>query len=114
MPGIIDVDSEATLSEALESEAALIYKHSNSCWVSHMAMRQVAKFHADHPDTRIYRIDVVGERALSQRAAELLDIPHASPQAIFVCAGEPVWVATHGSVRAKTMARTAAECSDGS
>lgn len=100
------------LSRALESTRALIYKHSHTCWISRMAAREVAKFHVTHPDTPIYQIDVIGERALSQRAATLLDIPHASPQAIFVCGGEPVWVATHGSVRAKTMGKAAADCPD--
>jgi monothiol bacilliredoxin len=112
LSGIIKVDSEAALSEAVSSGHALIYKHSARCWVSHMARKEVSKFHKDHPDTPIYEIDVVGERGLSMRAAELLHIPHASPQAIFVCEGKPVWVATHGSVRAKSMEKSAAGCPD--
>ena len=114
MAGIIKVDSEAALSEAVSSGHALIYKHSGRCWVSHMARKQVTAFHADHPDTPIYEIDVIAERALSEKAAALLAVPHASPQAIFVCEGEPVWVATHGSVRAKTIAKSAAACLEGS
>jgi monothiol bacilliredoxin len=111
LPGIIDVNTEAALVEAVSSPCALIYKHSDRCWISHTAQREVSKFRAEFPDTPVYQIDVVGARALSQRAADLLGIPHASPQAIFVCEGKPVWVATHGSVRAKRMATTAAACS---
>jgi monothiol bacilliredoxin len=108
------VDSEDALSEAVSSDRCLIYKHSGRCWVSLMARKQVAAFQKDHPDTPVYQIDVVHERGLSQRMAELLGIPHASPQAVFMCDGEPVWVATHGSVRAKSMAKSAASCPGGS
>jgi monothiol bacilliredoxin len=102
---IITVESEGTLEEAFGEGRALIYKHSTRCWVSAVALRQVEKFKEDFPGTPIYQIDVIRNRELSQLAARRLEIPHASPQAILVVGGEPAWSATHGSVRAKVIAR---------
>ncbi len=106
---VITVENEGVLDEALSEARALIFKHSDRCWVSAVALKQIEKLRAEYPDLPIYQIDVIGDRALSQLAARRTEIPHASPQAIFISGGEAVWSATHGSVRATVIARAMEE-----
>jgi len=108
---IIHIRDADGLDEALAHPLALIYKHSPRCWVSVMSGREVERFHRENPDLPLYQIDVIDDRPLSQQAAERLGIPHASPQAILLVEGRPVWSATHGSVRRTTLERSVAEFS---
>ena len=109
MSGIIHIHDAALLDEVLERPVAILYKHSPRCWVSIMSGREVDRFHAENPELPLYQIDVIDDRPVSQEAERRLGVPHASPQAILLVDGKPVWSATHGSVRRKTLERSLAE-----
>ena len=99
-PGVIDT--------ALAEPLALIYKHSPICPVSTRAAREIERFEREHPEVPVYRVDVVGDRPVSQALAVRLGIRHQSPQAILVREGGPVWHDSHGGVTAAAVAAAAA------
>jgi bacillithiol system protein YtxJ len=82
---------------------AVLFKHSPICGSSAAALRQVLDFAATNAPIPVYVVDVLRERALSQDIARSLGVLHASPQAIVVRRGLPVWVAGHEAVTALAM-----------
>jgi len=82
---------------------AVLFKHSPICGSSSAALERVRDFVAANSAVPVYFVDVLGERALSQDIAGSLGLPHASPQAIVVRWGVPVWAARHGGVTAAAL-----------
>lgn len=94
------VTTESELLEAIGDGPGLIYKHSFRCGLCFRSQREVERFAARRPDVPVVMIDVVADRALSNRVAESLGVFHHSPQAIVVREGEAVWDASHLGVTA--------------
>jgi monothiol bacilliredoxin len=78
----------------------VLFKHSPICGTSAAALEHILDFVAANATIPVYLLDVLAERALSQNIARNLNVPHASPQAIVVRWGVPVWTAQHGGVTA--------------
>lgn len=92
------------LEEALRAETAVLYKYSPSCAVSAVAATQIERFAAEHPDTPVYKLDVVAQKELALEAADRLEVRHQSPQVILMRDGRPVWHASHYGIRATRLA----------
>jgi bacillithiol system protein YtxJ len=80
----------------------IIFKFSPTCPISRSAERSFNAWYAQLPeesDVLCTKIDVVNSRALSQQIAKELNIPHASPQAIWIAAEESIhWHASHHAI----------------
>lgn len=96
--------NEDDLAEALRSDRAVLYKHSNACAVCITAKVEVERFSAEYPDVDVYLLDVREQRPLSQKAASHLDIPHESPQVVVILNGQAVWHASHFDITAGMVA----------
>lgn len=95
-----------TLARLLEEGGRfLLYKHSFACGVAQWSWENVQAFRAKGPDIPVYWLDVIAQRELAREVARLLDVPHASPQAILVEDGVAVWDASHMGVRADLLER---------
>jgi len=86
------------------SASGVIFKHSPECGLSSMAYEQVVKFTALRTDVPVMLVDVLGQRALSNRIAELLGLQHESPQVIVMAGGQRRWSASHRGVNATALA----------
>ena len=84
--------------------SGIIFKHSTRCAVSSWSHAEVTRFAAERSDVPIYLVLVVENRPLSQHIAGALGVAHASPQAILVRDGKPVWNVSHGEVTAEALA----------
>jgi bacillithiol system protein YtxJ len=103
--GPIRLTREADIEAVCEHDMALIYKHSPRCGVSLAAMSEVRRFVEAEPTVPVYVVDVLRDRLVS-RAVELrFGVLHASPQAILLRGGGPVWNGSHRSVTAVVLAR---------
>ncbi len=102
------VSDKADLGALLGADVAVIYKHSPTCGWSALAFGEVRRFAESHPHVPVYVVDVVGQRALSQRLAEALAVGHESPQAIVVQNGRPRWNGSLVEVTAEALARETA------
>ena len=101
LPRVSSIDE---LDVALKAGRAVLYKHSPICGSSLIAFGEVRRFAASHPDTPVFIIDVIESRAVSEAAAERLNVTHESPQVILMEQGEAVWSASHRGVRAAALA----------
>ena len=102
------ISSTSDVTRLLAEPVALLYKHSNTCWISEMAEKVVADFERQTPDIPVYTINVRFQRALSLELAEKLGIEHESPQAILLRAGQPVWDASHLQITRELLGQAAA------
>lgn len=75
----------------------LIFKHSTSCSVSAGAHEELMHYIEDAATAPVdfAIVHVIEERPVSNAIAEQLGIKHASPQAILVKDGQPVWDTSH-------------------
>ncbi len=93
------------LDAALGAPRALIFKHSELCPVSALALQEVTALADAHPDLPIHVIDVLSDRPLARRVAEALSVRHESPQALIVEHGQLIWHASHFGVMRERMER---------
>jgi bacillithiol system protein YtxJ len=75
----------------------LVFKHSTSCSVSAGAHEEYTNYIEDANAALVdfAIVHVIEERPVSNAIAEQLGIKHASPQAILVKDGQPVWDTSH-------------------
>jgi bacillithiol system protein YtxJ len=75
----------------------LVLKHSTSCSVSAGAHEEFTNYIKDATAAPVdfAIVHVIEERPVSNAIAEQLGIKHASPQAILVKDGQPVWDTSH-------------------
>ena len=104
-PSLHAVRDTATLDEALESEQAILYKHSTRCPVSAAVIDEVVRFSWAHPDWPVYVLKVLEHRELSDLVADRLGVAHASPQAFVIKSGQCVWQASHNEITTQSLSR---------
>ena len=96
---IPDVESlDRFLSETVNNQPAILFKHSNSCGISARAHREMAT--VERP---VGLITVQKARAVSQEIERRFGLSHETPQVLIVRNGEAVWNASHHHVRAQAV-----------
>jgi bacillithiol system protein YtxJ len=105
---MIAIDASVTSAQAwLEGLPAdglvFLFKHSPTCGTSALAHEEVERYQAADPATPVYRVDVIGQRPLSQDFAAVLGIGHASPQIILLRGARPLWNTSHWRIRQEVM-----------
>jgi len=85
---------------ATSEKPLLVFKHSTSCSVSAGAHDELMNYLKDTSSEAVdfAIVHVIEERPVSNAIAEQLGIKHASPQAILVQDGQPVWNTSHWNI----------------
>jgi bacillithiol system protein YtxJ len=89
------------IREASATSAALVFKYSPICPISHRAEGELDRFlEAIDPasELALARIDVIGRRPLARGLTDELGLRHESPQALWFRAGELTWHGSHGEL----------------
>ncbi len=74
----------------------LIFKHSTRCTISESALGRVNASLADLAKVyELHLLDLIQYRAVSNLVAELLAVPHESPQVLVVSKGECIYDWSH-------------------
>lgn len=97
----IPLSTTADLKAALSQEWAVLYKHSNLCWMCWVAILQVRRFAKSNPETPVYQVDVIDGREISNALAQSLGVAHQSPQVIVLNRGRVVWHRSHFGIKAR-------------
>ena len=97
------ITTVADLDEALHAPVALLFKHSTTCPISSVTMRELSQVEQRAPQLPIYILDVHSQRQLTRRVAESLDVRHESPQIILMRDGHAVWNASHFRITAEAV-----------
>ena len=91
-----------------ESNAAsvLIFKDSTRCGISKMVIKQFEKlFTADHENLKVYYLDLLNYRNISDEVGYSFQVIHASPQLIIVRNGTAVHNASHEDISLTNLSR---------
>lgn len=88
------------LQESMQ-HPVLIYKHSNTCSISHMAQSRLERqWQAEVvPTLKPYFLDLLRHRDVSKAVAERLGVRHESPQVLLVQDGKCVYDESHMGIR---------------
>ena len=77
----------------------LIYKHSHRCSTGMLALSRIERDWGVMQDVVTpYMVNVIHERPISQKIAELLGIRHESPQVLLIRDGKCVYHESHLSI----------------
>jgi bacillithiol system protein YtxJ len=91
-----------TLEEITEdsfNQPIAILKHSTSCGISRMVLRQFEKNYNLEPDSiKLYFLDLLSYRDISNKIASRFNVPHESPQLIVIRDGKSIYVASHSEI----------------
>lgn len=86
------------------NQPVLIFKHSTRCGTSHMVLsrfeRQVAQ---NELNARLYFLDLLAYRDISNQIAQAFDVPHESPQVLIIKDGKAVWNDSHLGIEFRTI-----------
>ena len=91
-------DIEALIIQS-QSTACLIYKHSTRCTMSEM-MKYVLEEEWNFEETEVipYYLDILSNKALAAKIAEVFQVYHQSPQVLLIQKGECTFDEDHRDI----------------
>ncbi len=89
-----------------EDQPIAIFKHSTSCGISRMVLKNFERELAsvDGLNTKLYFLDLLRYRSISNEIASRLDVIHESPQLIIIEKGLVTHHASHNQIEASALA----------
>lgn len=101
-PEWISLTSEEQLNEVEResaSTAVIIFKHSTRCGISRMAYRNFeSDWSTDEKEIKLYYLDLLAYRGVSDAVASRFGIPHESPQLLLLKDGKVIYDVSHGEI----------------
>ena len=98
----IQLTQMETLEEIAEdssNQPIAILKHSTSCGISRMVLRQFEQnYNIDPTSVKLYFLDLLSYRDISNKIALRFNVPHQSPQLIVIKDGKSVYDASHSDI----------------
>ena len=106
----VNLTSLDQLNEIKSAEGySLIFKHSTRCSISMMAKRNFEfNWEVIPKDTKLYFLDLISYREISNSIAEIFNVAHQSPQILLIKDGECVLEASHSDISAEEVAEVIA------
>jgi len=104
------LDSDGRLEEVIaasHSENVIIFKHSTTCSISHMAKMRLEDMW-DLTDVSAYYLDLKAFRQLSDEVARRFAVHHESPQILLIKNGECIYDASHFDISVAELKETLA------
>ena len=98
------VDQLEELIEKSKSKPVAIFKHSTRCSISSTALNRLERTWNDGLNGfKMYFLDLIAHRDISNAIAEKFDVIHESPQLIVIKNGEAAYSASHLSIRTEDL-----------
>ena len=100
----IEIKQIEMLDEIVEDskhQPVAILKHSTSCGISRMVLRQFeSTYDIKEEDMKLYFLDLLSHRDISNKIASRFNVPHESPQLIVLSEGRVIYDASHSEISA--------------
>ena len=109
--GFVELKDKESLAEFIadsRAHPAILFKHSNSCGISSLALKEMSKL--PHP---VGLITVQKFRELSDEVERRYALTHETPQVLIVRGEELLWDASHSRVRAYAVEEALSSVSTG-
>ena len=96
---LISVEEINTIREISKIQAILIFKHSTSCGISRMVMKQFESlFNEENKHLKVYYLDLLNFREVSSKLSEVFQVIHQSPQLLVIKNGISVYDESHNEI----------------
>ncbi len=83
-----------------------ILKHSTTCGISRMVLRNFEKeYNLKEDEVKLYFLDLLKYREISNKIASKFNVPHQSPQLIIIKDGSVVYDASHSEISAESLTK---------
>src|SRR5680860_408215 len=96
-----------TLDEIVEisnNQTVAILKHSTSCGISRMILRQFEQtYDLKDEQVKLYFLDLLAYRDISNKIASRFNVPHESPQLLVIKDWKVVFDASHSSIQSEKL-----------
>lgn len=91
------IDQLPQLVKESTEKKILIFKHSTRCSISQTVLARLERnwLEAEMNNVRIYFLDLIANRNVSNAIAEQFDVEHESPQVLIVHQGKSVYNRSH-------------------
>lgn len=103
----IELTEMNTLDEIAEishEKPVAILKHSTRCGISRMVLKQFEEdYNLKEEEVKLYFLDLLQHRDISNKIASKFNVPHESPQLIIIKNGKAVYDASHSQVKADSI-----------
>jgi len=77
----------------------LIFKHSTRCSISSMAKNRVERaWNFEEEQLKVYYLDLIAYRDISNQIAETFEVEHESPQILLIKDGQCIYNASHNGI----------------
>jgi len=91
---LTDEEQLRNIVEKSKEKAQVIFKHSNRCSISSVALQRLQK--GKQPgEIEFYFLDLIRYRPLSNKIAEVFKVRHESPQVLVIKNGECIFYESH-------------------
>jgi bacillithiol system protein YtxJ len=85
--------------EASMSETLWVFKHSTRCGISFEVLDGLATYLSTNPSFgKVFYLDILANRAVSDRVASRTGIMHQSPQILCIVKGECIFHRSHRAI----------------
>jgi bacillithiol system protein YtxJ len=97
---ITDINQLQTIADESNSRPCLIFKHSTTCSISRMALKNFEAQFSLESKISIYFLDLLNYRTISNEIATFFNVLHQSPQILLIENGRCVYNASHENIDA--------------
>lgn len=104
---LTDKDQITVAKEESKTRVVAIFKHSTSCGISRMVLRNFEKQYIENENVKLYFLDLRKHRDVSNAVAQKLNVRHESPQLIVLKDEKVVHHASHQVIDAEKIAEFA-------
>mgnify|MGYP006000979111 CR=1 FL=1 len=89
-----------------KSESILIFKHSTRCGISSMVIKRFETlFKEEHQELKVYYLDLLNYRNVSDEVGYTFQVMHQSPQLLAIKNGVSVYDASHYDITITDLTR---------
>jgi len=101
---LTEMETLDEIAETSKKQTVAILKHSTSCGISRMVLRQFEQsYDLKDEQIKLYFLDLIAYRDISNKIASRFNVPHQSPQLLVIVDGKVVFDASHSSIQSEKL-----------
>ena len=103
---LTSIDGLKDLEKISKTQSVLIFKHSIRCGISSIVMKRFeGLFSQEYQNLKVYFLDILNNRTISDQIEYNFKVPHESPQLIVLKNGVSVYNASHYDITLVDLSR---------
>nr|WP_321246841.1 bacillithiol system redox-active protein YtxJ [uncultured Psychroserpens sp.] len=95
---LTDVNQLNEIEKRSKTKTQVIFKHSTTCGISRMAMKQFVSAYELDANLDLYYLDLLSYRDVSNETGYKFQVIHQSPQLLVIKNGNAIAHASHGGI----------------